>query len=76
MKNKDNEIVKAIAIVVNFTQRWIRHKRDAIKEYKLTYYDKKKLNSLEIATKILSEFYYKITHEGESHDKTRRSNKK
>ena len=54
----------------------VKQRKNTIKDYKLTYYDKKKMSNLEVAVKVLSDFYYNVTHEGESHDKTRRSNKK
>ena len=76
MAHQDNEIMKAILVVSNFTKNWIKQKKETIKEYKLTYYDKKKMNNLEIAVKILTDFYHNVTHEGENNGKTRRSTKK
>ncbi len=76
MTHENNEIMKAILVVSNFAKNWIKQRKNTIKDYKLTYYDKKKMSNLEVAVKVLSDFYYNVTHEGESHDKTRRSNKK
>ena len=76
MTHENNEIMKAILVVSNFAKNWIKQRKNTIKDYKLTYYDKKKMSNLEVAVKVLSDFYYNVTHEGESNDKTRRSNKK